>query len=53
MSCPDDDPFGSKYVGKPVNILRNKECAFVGYTEFYTHTYYKTYEIKTTILQDT
>jgi hypothetical protein len=33
MSGPYDDPFGSKHVGKPVNILHNKECAFVGYIE--------------------
>ena len=33
MNCPDDDPFGSKHVGKPVNILHNKDCAFVGYIE--------------------
>jgi hypothetical protein len=33
MSCPDDDPFGSKHVCKTVNILRNKQCAFVGYID--------------------
>jgi hypothetical protein len=32
MICPDDDPFGSKHVGKPVNILSSEST----YTIFLT-----------------
>jgi hypothetical protein len=44
MSCPDDDPFESKHVGKPVNILSNKECAFVGYIELFPTKYVQPYD---------